>query len=48
MRSECKRRGLKVSGLRREMVERVEEHAVANAGGFRDLATGDQVLTESP
>ena len=48
LRSECKRRGLKVSGLRSELVERVEEHAIANAGGFRDLATGDQVPGGKP
>ena len=48
LRSECKRRGLKVSGLRSELVERVEEHAIANAGGFRDLATGDQVPDGKP
>jgi len=47
LRSECKRRGLKVSGLRSELVE-VEEHAIANAGGFRDLATGDQVPDGKP
>jgi hypothetical protein len=48
LRSECKRRGLKVSGLRSELVERVEEHAIANAGGFRDLAIGDQVPDGKP
>jgi hypothetical protein len=35
LRAECQRRGLKMSGTKPEMVERVEAHAIANRGGYR-------------
>ena len=48
LRVECQRRGLKVSGSKPEMVERVEAHAIAKWGGYRCATTGAQVADGKP
>ena len=48
LRVECQRRGLKVSGSKPEMVERVEAHAIAKRGGYRCATTGAQVADGKP
>ena len=48
LRAECQRRGLKVSGTKPEMVERVEAHAIANRGGYRCATTGAEVADGKP
>jgi hypothetical protein len=48
LRAECQRRGLKVSGTKPEMVERVEAHAIANRGGYRCATTGAAVADGKP
>jgi hypothetical protein len=48
LRAECQRRGLKVSGTKPELVERVEAHAIANRGGYRCATTGAAVADGKP
>jgi len=48
LRGECQRRGLKVSGKKSEVVDRVEAHAIANRDGFRDATTGGFLADGKP